>query len=195
MASAIVLLLALFAATAYTFGLPPFTKRGDIEAADACPTLGDASRAAVALTAVVPDRSSYSFDDNLPDPRRDSTDSSYLSACFVYGDGEQLVLVEAEMTEYDRMADWVTEVVEQRASASSLTPFRAGDEAVASPRVAAVYLPCTSRGLRRHLSVVVHLKQPGDADGTVLRAHLIALAKNAAVFAHRKARCDKGAVG
>lgn len=195
MASAIVLLLALFAGAAYAFGLPPFTKRGEIEAADSCPTLGDASRAAAALTGVVPDRSSYSFDDNLPDPRRDDTDSSYLSACFVYGDGQQLIVVEAEMTEYDRTADWVKEVVEQRASASSLTPFPAGDKAVASPRVAAVYLPCTSHGLRRHLSVVVHLKQPGDADGTALRTHLIVLAKNAAVFAHRKARCDKGAVG
>ncbi|MEU6803717.1 hypothetical protein [Streptomyces neyagawaensis] len=195
MAAAIVLLLVLFAGAAYVLGLHPFTKRGDIEAADACPTLGDATRAAAALTAVVPDRASYSFDDNVPDPRRDSTDSSYLSACFVYGDDQQLVVVGAEMTEYDRAADWVKEVVEQRASASTLTPFTAGDKAVASPRVAAVYLPCASHGSRRHLSVVVHLKQPGDADGTALRSHLIVLAKNAAVFAHRKARCDRGAVG
>jgi hypothetical protein len=176
----------------YIVGLRPFQKAGEIRAVDACATLGDASRAVAALRVVMPEHASYAFDDNVPDPRRDSTDSSYLTTCFIYGDGQQLAWAEAVMTEYDRPSGWIKEVVEQYDSASSLTPFPAGRKAVASPRVAAVYLPCTSHGLRRHLSAVVHLKQPGDADGTVLRTHLIALAKNAAVFAHRKARCDRG---
>ncbi|PIM66279.1 hypothetical protein CTU88_42575 [Streptomyces sp. JV178] len=179
----------------YIVGLRPFQKAGEIKAVDACATLGDPSRAVAALRAVVPEHASYAFDDNVPDPRRDSMDSSYLTTCFIYGDGQQLGWAEAEMTEYDHPSGWIEEVVEQYDSASSLTPFTAGDKAVASPRVAAVYLPCTSHGSQRHLSVVVHLKQPGDADGTVLRSHLIVLAKNAAVFAHRKARCDRGAVG
>ncbi|WP_055714854.1 hypothetical protein [Streptomyces torulosus] len=194
-ASGIVSVLVLLAGAAYAFELPPFTGRGVINAADTCATLGTRSRTAPALRAVVPDRTTYSFYDSVPDPRRDEMDHSFQSDCFVYGEGQQLLWAGAQMLEYDRPSGWIEEVVEQYDSASSLTPFPAGDKAVASPRVAAVYLPCTSHGLRRHLSVVVHLKQPGDADGTALRTHLIVLAKNAAVFAHRKARCDKGAVG
>ncbi|MGV9254250.1 hypothetical protein [Streptomyces sp. NPDC003697] len=186
----VVLVLTLVAGMAYAFELPPFEKKGEVEAANVCDSLGDASHAAAALRDVLPEKSSYSFEDSATDLRTDELDHSYETGCFVRGGGEQLLVARTEMLEYDKADNWVTEVVGQFDVASSLEPFGAGDKAVASGKVAAIYLPCASHGANRHLSVVVQLKKQGDAPSSVLRSRLAALAKNAAAFAHRKARCD-----
>lgn len=90
-ASGIVSVLVLLAGAAYAFELPPFAGRGVINAADTYATLGTRSGTAAALRAVVPDRSSYSFYDSVPDPRQDQMDHSFQSDCFVYGEGQQLL--------------------------------------------------------------------------------------------------------
>jgi len=186
----VVLALALAAGLAYALKLPPFEERGEIKAEDVCASLGNASRAATALADVLPEKSSYSFRDYATDLRTDELDNSYQTACFVHGDGEQLLVAQAEMLEYDTTESWQKEAVEQFVPASSLLPFDAGDKAVASDRVAGIYVPCASRGVRRHLSVVVQLKKQSDASASELRARLIDLAENAAVYAHTKAKCD-----
>ncbi|MBK3576832.1 hypothetical protein JHN63_24095 [Streptomyces sp. MBT65] len=182
--------LALLVGIAYAVKLPPFEEVGDIQASDVCTTMGSASTSAAALKRVLPEKSSYSFDDSLTDLRLDDTDDTYQTDCAVDGDGEQLAWTGAELLEYDTTQTWAEEVLGQYDSVSSLTPFTAGDKALASAKVAAIYLPCTSHGASRHLSVVVNLKKQGNADDSALRDGLITLARNAAEYAHTKAKCD-----
>ncbi|AYN43577.1 hypothetical protein D9753_09515 [Streptomyces dangxiongensis] len=185
------LLLCLVLGVLYALGLPPFKdKRGEIKASEMCGTLGRSSSTAAALKRVLPDKSSYAFDGAVTDPRLDDVDSSYYASCFVNGDGKQLVAVTAEMMQYDKADEWVKDVVAENTPAGSMTPFGAGDKAVASDKVAAIYFPCVARGVGDHMSVVVHLKRPGSADGDQLRKGLISLARNAALVAHQKAKCD-----
>ncbi|WP_229896298.1 hypothetical protein [Streptomyces cinerochromogenes] len=188
---AALLLLCLVVGVLYALGVPPFEeKKGEIKASEVCRTLGSPADSTAALKRVLPDKSSYSFDDDITDRRYDDTDFSYETSCFVNGDGKQLVAATAEMVRYDKADDWVKDVVENHVPASSVKPFPAGDKAIASDRVAAVYLPCTARGFGRHLSVVVQLKQRGSASDGQLREGLISLARNAALFAHDEAKCD-----
>ncbi|WP_307783305.1 hypothetical protein [Streptomyces sp. MBT53] len=183
--------LALLAGIAYAVELPPFEEKvGDIRASDVCATMGSGSTSAAALKRVLPEKSSYSFDDSLTDLRLDATDDTYQTDCTVDGGGEQLAWTGTELLEYDTTEAWAEEVLGQYDSVSALTPFTAGDKALASSKVAAVYLPCTSHGADRHLSVVVNLKKKGSAGDSTLRSGLITLARNAAEYAHTKAKCD-----
>ncbi|MFB0620758.1 hypothetical protein [Streptomyces sp. AGS-58] len=185
------LLLCVVLGALYALGLPPFEDEvGEIKASDVCGTLGRSSSSAAALKRVLPDKSSYAFDGAVTDPRLDDTDSSYYASCFVDGDGDQLLAVTAEMAQYDKAEEWVKDVVENHVPVGTVTPFGAGDKAVASDKVAAIYFPCVARGVGQHLSVVAHLKQPRGADGGQLREGLITLARNAALAAHKKAKCD-----
>ncbi|MEV0736255.1 hypothetical protein AB0I51_09835 [Streptomyces sp. NPDC050549] len=191
LACAVFVSLALLAGIAYVVKLPPFEEKlGDIQASDVCATMGSAPTSAAALKRVLPEKSSYSFDNSLTDLRLDTTDDTYQTDCTVDGGGEQLAWTGTELLEYDTTEAWAEEVLGQYDSVSSLTPFTAGDKALASSKVAAVYLPCTSHGVYRHLSVVVNLKKKGDAGESTLRAGLITLARNAAEYAHTKAKCD-----
>jgi hypothetical protein len=184
------LTLALAIGVAFSFDLPPFKKSGSIRAEDVCPSLGAGSAAVPALDEILPDKSSYSFREGAKDPRTDELDDAYQTSCFVRGENEQLLSTGTEMLEYDRADSWVKEAVAQFESAAALKPFTAGDKGVASSRVAAIYLPCTSQGANRHLSVIVRLKKHGNADDPALRNGLITLATNAASHAHAEARCD-----
>ncbi|MFC7867087.1 hypothetical protein ACFU5B_25125 [Streptomyces murinus] len=191
MATGAVLVLCLVAGVLHALRLPPFEKKqGEIKASEVCRTLGTSpARSAAALDRVLPAKSSYTFRDALPDPRRDDLDDSYDSTCFVGGDGKQLLVASAQMLEYEKADAWVTEVVEQFAPASALTPFDAGDKAVATDKVAAIYVPCLARPAA-HLSVVVQLKRPGGAPAAERRDALIALARSTALYAQGNARCD-----
>lgn len=191
LAGGAVLLLCLAGGVLYTLGLAPFKEeKGEIKASEVCRTLGGSSSSAAALRRVLPDKSSYSFDDAITDARTDDMDDSYATSCFVDGGGKQLVAATAEMLQYDKVDEWVRDVVEESVPASSVKPFSAGDKAIASDKIAAIYVPCVARGFGRHLSIVVHLKQPGSAGREQLQEGLISLARNAAVFAHQKAKCD-----
>ncbi|MET8565790.1 hypothetical protein ABZV75_36500 [Streptomyces flaveolus] len=185
------LLLCLVGGVLYVLDVSPFEEeKGEIRASDVCSTLGSSSSSAAALKRVLPDKSSYTFDDAVTDPRRDDMDVSYATSCFVDGDGKQLIAATAEMLQYDNADEWVKDVIEGSVPASSAKSFSSGDKAVASNKLAAIYVPCLTRGSGQHLSIVVQLKQRGSADGDQLREGLISLARNAAVFAHQKAKCD-----
>ncbi|MDN3265872.1 hypothetical protein QWJ26_40030 [Streptomyces sp. CSDS2] len=184
-------MLCLIGVILYAMGLPPFgEEKGNIKAAEVCRTLGPSTGSAAALKKILPDKSSYAFDDAITDARTDDMDFSYATSCFVDGDGKQLVAATAEMLQYDTADEWVKDVVEESVPASSVKPFSAGDKAVASDKIAAVYVPCVVRGRGQHLSIVVELKQRGNAGDEQLREGLISLARNAALFAHHKAKCD-----
>ncbi|WP_331448766.1 hypothetical protein [Streptomyces prasinus] len=182
--------LALTAGLFYIFDIPPFKGEGVIRAEDVCVSLGNRTAAASALKEILPGKSSYSFDNETTDPRTDKRDDSYENWCFIYGDGDQLLSVRSEMLEYEQVDGWVAEAVAQGGSVAGFERFTAGDKAVVSSRVAAVYVPCTSEGSSRHLSVIVRLKKHGDADASELRPSLITLAKRAATYAHEAAHCE-----
>ncbi|GGR99205.1 MULTISPECIES: hypothetical protein [Streptomyces] len=139
---------------------------------------------------VLPDKSSYSFDDQFMHRRTDDTDRTYETSCFVNGDGKMLLVATAEMVRYDKADEWVQDVVANASVSSDVTSFQAGDKAVASGRIAAIYVPCRAKGPREHLSVVVELKQRSGAGDAEAREGLVSLARNAAVFAHQQAKCD-----
>lgn len=185
------LLLCLVGGVLYASGLPPFEEeKGEIKASEVCRTLGSSSGSAAALKRVLPDKSSYAFDDAMTDLRTDDSDRTYDTSCFVNGDGKMLLAARAQILAYEKADDWVKEVVTQFAPASSLAAFDAGDKAVTSTTAAGIYVPCRRKGPGEHLSVVVELKQHGSASEAELRDGLASLARNAALFAHQNAKCD-----
>ncbi|WP_018544496.1 hypothetical protein [Streptomyces sp. LaPpAH-108] len=184
------LVLLAVAGAAYALGLPPFGQKATIKASAVCGTLGAPDSTAATLNRLLPAESSYSFDDAMTDLRTDASDDTYETSCFVNGGGRQLLSVTAEMAEYETPDSWIEEAVAQLVSRRDLVPFAAGDKAVAAGSVAAIYVPCSSQGPDRHLSVVVDLNDRGGATGEQRRRDLITLARNTAVFAHEKAKCE-----
>lgn len=185
-----VVALALIGGLVYVYRLPPFTKRGEIEASAVCTSLGDKTRAANALRKVLPEEASYSFTEDPIELEITQTRTTYLSDCFVYGNRKQLLAAKAETLEYNSTDEWVEEAVGQLAPLSTLKPFSAGDRAVASDQIAAIYVPCLSRGVNRHLSVIMWLKRKGEASSSTIRRGLIDLARSSAEYAHSAAKCD-----
>ncbi|MEU1575650.1 hypothetical protein ABZ519_31725 [Streptomyces collinus] len=191
-----VVTLTLFAGLAYTYKIWPFRDKGEIEAGEVCSSLGSSSSVVNALTKVLPEASSYSFDENTS-LRVDVTDTNYESSCFVSGGGKQLLVVEARLMEDESAISWtrwIKGTTANEASTKSLTPFTAGDRAVASSRFAAIFVPCTAAGKapggQYNLSVSTELKQAGNSSDAAVRDELIKLTKNASSYAHAKAKCD-----
>ncbi|MET7515778.1 hypothetical protein ABZS88_20330 [Streptomyces sp. NPDC005480] len=181
---AVALLVGIF----YAAGLPPFGKKGEIDAEEVCPSLGNASQSHSALKAVLPDKDSYSFDDDIH-PLTEISAADFSSTCFVDGGSGQLLVVKTEMLRGDSETDWATWVKGTVKSSQDTTPFTSGASAFASSRVAAIYVPCTVKP-KTNISVAVDLKEPGDSDAAESRKGLITLAENTAKFAHQKARCS-----
>ncbi|MFF7097801.1 hypothetical protein ACFY9A_36265 [Streptomyces rubradiris] len=125
--------------------------------------------------------------------RIDDSDRTYETSCFVNGGGKMLLVATAEMVGYDKAEEWVEDVVANASAPSDVTSFQAGDKAVASERIAAIYVPCRDERPREHLSVVVELRQRGGAAAAEVREGLMTLARNAARFAHQQAKCDASA--
>ncbi|MFF0000454.1 hypothetical protein [Streptomyces avermitilis] len=194
--ASIAAVVILLAGAAYLFNLPPFSaKRGEIKAGSVCDSLGSASQTVKALQKILPDEPSYSFDDDV-NIRVDDSDDSYRSDCFVAGGNSQLLSARTEMMRAEPAKEWVSsEVREKEPEAQSLTPFAAEYEGVASSNVAAAFVPCATEGHvpggPYNLSIIIELKQHREASERKLREGLIELAKNAAAFAHQKARCDQ----
>jgi hypothetical protein len=189
-ASGAAAVLGLIVGLFYALNLPPFQEKAVIHAGDICGSLGNKDSAASVLRDILPVAPSYSFDGETTNPRTDKRDDSYENWCFIDGDGKQLLSARTEMLEYEQAEDWVTEAVAQGDSTVGLERFAAGDEAVASSRIAAIYVPCAAEGASRHLSVVLRLKRQGDAESSDLRQGLMTLAKGAASYAHKAAHCE-----
>ncbi|WP_171114374.1 MULTISPECIES: hypothetical protein [Streptomyces] len=167
---------------------------GEISQSAVCESLGPDHQSVAALKSVLPQAASYTFDDEV-NLRVGDRDDNYTSACFVSGDGEELMSARTQMMRAESAQSWVGDEIEQYAKDSSpLTSFEAGAKGVASSSVAAVLVPCASEGKipggQYNLSVVVQLKEMGDSETAKARSALIKLAKNAASYAHGKAKCD-----
>ncbi|MER5843493.1 hypothetical protein ABT099_24995 [Streptomyces prasinus] len=179
----------------YLLKVPPFgDETGKIEASAVCDSLGQVAQSVGALRSVLPENSSYASDDDV-NLRVDEQDSSYSSDCFVSGGGDQLLSARTQMIRDEPFQNWVDSEVAQYAEGHDrLAPFTTGPKGTASPSVAAVFAPCTSPGKipggQYNLSVVVHLEKAGKASDAETQAGLVELAKNAAKYAHTKARCD-----
>ncbi|WP_372349377.1 hypothetical protein [Streptomyces sp. KL116D] len=179
---------------AYAFKLPPFKSQGEINSAEVCESLGSRTKSTAILRKVLPSRSSYSFDDSISGGH-DTTGLSYRSTCQVTGDSNKILLnARTESLASESGASWlkwVKTTALSDGSVRSLTAFPAGAEAVASGNFAAIFIPCISevenRSQQYNISLSVELGRPG---GESTRSELIKLAKNAATFAHGKARCD-----
>ncbi|MFI7394317.1 hypothetical protein [Streptomyces tendae] len=185
--------LAALGCAAYLFRIPPFSEEsGEISASAVCQSLGSASRAKTALTSVLPEASSYAFDDEVQ--LRTDGDDSYRSDCLVSGDGNQLMSVTAEMMRDEPFKDWVESEVAESAGQQHLSPFLGEVKSAASPSVAAIFMPCVSPGNipggQYNISIVVHLKNAKNASATDRRKSLIELAKGAAEYAQDKGRCN-----
>ncbi|MET9825534.1 hypothetical protein ABZ038_28680 [Streptomyces sp. NPDC006349] len=193
-AIAVVALVGVLGVT-FLLKIPPFSEdMGDIEASDVCNSLGSESQSADALRSVLPEESSYTFDDDV-NLRVDDHDDSYRSDCFVSAGDRQLLTARTQMMRDEPTQSWLDgEVTKVAGEKAHLRPFTAGVSGVASASVAAVFLPCTSAGKipggQYNLSVVVHLDEAGEAEGADTQAGLVELAKNAAAFAHDRAKCD-----
>jgi hypothetical protein len=187
--------VSVLVGTAYLFKLPPFKEEvGQIEVSAVCDSLDPSPRTVDLLKSVLPQQPSYAFDEDVT-LRAGDHDDSYSSACFISGDGHQLLSVRTQMMRAESTQSWVDSEVTQRTEESgALTPFGSGSKGVASPAVAAIFVPCASAGKipggQYNLSVVVHLERAGDASEEKARAGLIELAKSAATYAHIKAKCD-----
>ncbi|MET9812065.1 hypothetical protein [Streptomyces sp. NPDC006355] len=191
-----VVALALFAGLAYTYKVWPFREKGEIEAGEVCSSLGPSSSVVNALTKVLPEEPSYSFDENTS-LRAGVTDTNYESSCFVSGGDKQLLVVKARLMEDESAkswTQWVKGTAANEESIKSLTPFTAGDKAVASSRFVAIFVPCTSPGKapggQYNLSVSTELKQAGNSSDDAVREELIKLTKTASSYTHAKAKCD-----
>ncbi|MFI9749543.1 hypothetical protein [Streptomyces collinus] len=188
--------LAVVAGFVYAYKIWPFREKGEIEAGEVCSSLGPPSRVVNALTKVLPEESSYSFDENAS-LRVDVTDTNYESSCFISGGGKQLLAVEARLMAdepKESWTQWVKGTAANEASTRSLTPFTAGDKAVASSRFAAIFVPCTSAGKapggQYNLSVSTELKKGGNSSDAAVRDELIKLTRAASSYSHIKAKCD-----
>ncbi|MFF1730947.1 MULTISPECIES: hypothetical protein [unclassified Streptomyces] len=179
--------MALLVGIFYAAGLPPFEKKGAIDAQEMCPSLGNASQSHRALESVLPNRKSYAFDDSVHSLTEASA-ADFASTCFVDGGGDQLLVVKTEMLRGDSETDWATWVKGTVKSSQGITSFTSGASAFASSRFAAIYVPCTARP-KVNISVAVDLKEASDSDATDARKNLITLAEATAKFAHQKAHC------
>ncbi|MFC8128017.1 hypothetical protein [Streptomyces sp. NPDC057302] len=187
--------VVLFAAATYLLKLPPFeVQQETIKSKDVCESLGPSASAASALRQVLPSEANYSFRDT-PGTRVGDNDDSYTSSCFVSGEEKIILSVRTEMMLAEPSKDWIeSTVLDGRGSSRKLEPFVADGTGVASPRLAAVLVPCTSAGRipggSYSLSVLVDLKESGESSETKAQKSLTRLALSSAKFAHEKARCD-----
>ncbi|MGW6272407.1 hypothetical protein [Streptomyces sp. NPDC055060] len=187
--------VGLFAAATYLLNLPPFeSQQGTIRSADVCESLGPSSSVVPTLKQILPSEDSYSFQDT-PGTRVGEEDGSYTSACFVSGEDRVILSVRTEMMISEPSKDWIENtVLGGPGSGRDLEPFTTDGKGVASPRLAAILVPCTSAGVipggSYSLSVLVKLKESGESSEARTRMSLAQLAVEAAKFSHDKARCD-----
>ncbi|MFJ9035509.1 hypothetical protein ACIRF8_02785 [Streptomyces sp. NPDC102406] len=188
-----VTIVIIVAALAYVFKWPPFKEEGEIKAADVCASLGHPKHATDTLRKLLPERSSYNFDDT-GSGGVDESGLSYRSSCMVTGGSEAILLrTQTESMPYESAEDWLKWVRTKALNESStraFTRFPAGDEAAASKNFAAIFIPCVAKKDEQrpqyNISLTVELGRPGDS---ATRAGLIDLARSAASYAHEKAGC------
>lgn len=201
-ASAVIAGVLLAAVTvflvAYFSGLPPFEKRGEIKADEVCGSLADGEAATAALSKVLPDKGEYRFDgqDGL---RSDQSESSFESNCFVWSDGKTVFGISTELVRSSSPKLWQEQVLRDEREevvngGGKPVAFEAGENAFASSRMAAVYVPCVSDGKvpggPRNLSVVARAVQEPAASATDARQGLAKLALLMGERAHQQAKCD-----
>ncbi|MGW0604254.1 hypothetical protein [Streptomyces sp. NPDC002640] len=184
--------LGASATAGYLLGVPPFKKAGAIGEAAVCETLGPAPEAVKALRSVLPEEASYRFSDDTQ-PRERAGDL-VLRELSRRGGGPHAPQRQHDTAAGDPPEVWLEDhVLEEVDNEGNPTPFAAGERAVASDVVAAVYVPCTPQGVapggQYNLGVVVHLEEPGGSGESRTRKALIALAKSSALHAHRDAQC------
>ncbi|THC41808.1 hypothetical protein [Streptomyces sp. A1499] len=164
-----------------------------IKSADSCSLL-KTQRAVSALNGVLPERSEYSFDEDLGVSQSTEVSDSFSSSCFVRGGESTFLSARAQMMISEASGTWESAVFgDELDGTRKATPFAAGVHGIASPSKAAAFIPCVPKGQipggEYNLSVVVDLKKRGDSSDSQARKSLIDLTLSAADHAHRAAKC------
>ncbi|MEU0688267.1 hypothetical protein [Streptomyces uncialis] len=190
--------LAIAGVTAYFFDIPPFSSRAEIHAASVCAVLGESENLVPALRNALPESSVYSFKngERLLADVHDRRSQSFH--CRVDGEDGNLSRM---LTAYTHIAlagssqRWIENHVDPfRPEDYPLREFKAGDIGVASIRTAGIFAPCIPDGKiiggQYNISTVVALDRDNDSDDSDTRQALIDIARSAAEYAHKKAKCE-----
>ncbi|MFE3250050.1 hypothetical protein [Streptomyces sp. NPDC059209] len=183
--------VGLAAAAFYALGLPPFEKRGNIEASKVCESLGDSAKAASTLETVLPEEPEYSFRGRVTGEQVTQQSNAFRSDCAVYGEEKALLSAGALVMETQSADSWAKYSLEDGDEARE--SFEAGSGGfITADNTVAIQVPCAKAGTipggEYSLRVVVDLKS-GDASDKV-RQGLKSLAVETARFAHEETDCN-----
>ncbi|MFC6067816.1 hypothetical protein [Streptomyces ochraceiscleroticus] len=190
-----VLMLAAAVVALSVAGFPPFEKKGTVDSASVCTSLGGGDATPEDVENVLPAAEEYTFEDDDP-ARSDPSQSTFESSCFVSADGKTALSVRTEMVRAASAGLWAKHSVANNEYVGSrqAKTFDAGESALSGKRFAAVYVPCVSDGKIpggvRNVSVVARAMSQPSADPEVAERSLKALLLDAARHAHSRAKCD-----
>ncbi|MFC8827130.1 hypothetical protein ACFT9I_17520 [Streptomyces sp. NPDC057137] len=188
---AALVVVGLAAAAFYVLGLPPFEKRGKIEASKVCESLGDSSKAASTLETVLPKEPKYSFRGRVTGEQVTQQSNAFRSDCTVYGEEKSLLGVQTLVMETQPADSWANYSLED--GDESRESFAAGSGGfITADNTVAIQVPCAKAGTmpggEYSLRVVVDL-QSNEASDKV-RQGLKDLAVEAGRFAHKETDCN-----
>ncbi|MET4926162.1 hypothetical protein P3L51_28065 [Streptomyces sp. PSRA5] len=188
---AVLAVAALAAAAFHVLGLPPFEKRGKIEARKVCESLGDSPKAASTLEIALPKEPKYSLRGRVTGEHVTQQSNAFRSDCTVYGEEKALLGVGTLMMETQPADSWANYSLEDGDEARE--SFAAGSGGfITAGNTVAIQVPCAKAGTipggEYSLRVVVDLKS-GDASDKARRG-LKDLAVEAARFAHKETECN-----
>ncbi|MFD9867330.1 hypothetical protein ACFXI8_07690 [Streptomyces niveus] len=181
----------LAAAAFYALGLPPFEKRGKIEASKVCESLGVSTKAASTLETVLPEEPEYSFRGRVTGEQVTQQSDAFRSDCAVYGEGKALLTAGVQLMETQSADSWAKYSLED--GDESRESFAAGSGGfITAGNTVAIQVPCAKAGTipggEYSLRVVVDPKSSEASDK--VRQGLKDLAVEAARFAHEKTECN-----
>ncbi|MFI6696730.1 hypothetical protein ACIBLA_34285 [Streptomyces sp. NPDC050433] len=183
--------VGLAAAAFYVLGLPPFEKRGKIEARMVCESLGDSTKAASTLETVLPKEPKYSFRGRVTGEQVTQQSNAFRSDCAVYGEEKTLLSVGTLVMETQSADSWAKYSLEDGDEARE--SFAAGSGGfITADNTVAIQVPCAKAGTlpggEYSLRVVVDLRSSEASDK--VRQGLKDLAVEAARFAHKETDCN-----
>ncbi|NEA43121.1 hypothetical protein G3I42_28415 [Streptomyces sp. SID11385] len=177
------------------WGVGVFSSQGEIAAADVCEQVPNRGEVAKTLHAVLPKVSEYSFDESggpTDNPR-------FHYFCLVDGSDGPLLDMDVRPTSLgDNWKEWEIQAVNDVDAlyTRDLSPFPAGEHAVASSRTAAIADPCFSAdgkaggGQRFSLTTVVKARKPLRLSDDKARSALMRLVADLGRKMHKDAQCD-----
>ncbi|MET9557980.1 hypothetical protein [Streptomyces sp. NPDC006645] len=189
--AAVLVAACLTAGAFYALGLPPFEKRGEIQATKVCESLGDSQQAASTLRTVLPKEPEYSFRGRVTGGLVTQQSNGFRSDCAVYGEEETLLSAGTLVMETQSSDSWAKYSLE--AGDESRESFEAGSGGfITAGNTVAIQVPCAKAGTipggEYSIRVVVDLRS--NKASNEVRQGLKDLAIEAGRFAHNETDCN-----